>query len=126
VSTRAAADDQWSAPQRVSGGINSERAEFSPTLSPDANRLYFASERSGSVEVWVATRGSRTQEWGSPEKLGTEVNVLRSMTLGPFISNDQRSLYFMSARQDLAAVGACTPGTCFDRLDLYVSTVSCR
>jgi Tol biopolymer transport system component len=110
----------------LSGQDISAPAEFSPTLSPDGNRLYFASERGGSVDVWVATRGSRTQEWGAPEKLGTEVNVPRSMTLGPFISTDQRSLYFMSARQDLAAVDACTPGTCFDRLDLYVSTVGCR
>jgi Tol biopolymer transport system component len=123
VSTRAR---QWSAPQRVSGAINSERAEFSPALSPDGNRLYFASERSGIVELWVATRGDRTRDWGAPEKLGTEVNFPRSMTLAPFISNDERSLYFMSARQDLAAAEACTPGTCFDRLDLYVSTVNCR
>lgn len=126
VSTRARTFDQWSAPQRVSGAINSERAEFSPALSPDGNRLYFASERGGSVELWVATRGDQTQEWGAPEKLGTEVNFPRSMTLGPFIANDQRLLYFMAARQDLAAAGACTPGTCFDRLDLYASTVSCR
>jgi Tol biopolymer transport system component len=126
VSTRARADDQWSAPQRVSGAINSERAEFSPALSPDGNRLYFASERGGSVELWVATRGDHMQEWNAPEKLGTEVNFPRSMTLAPFISNDQRSLYFMSARQDFAAAGVCTPGACFDRLDLYVSAVSCR
>jgi Tol biopolymer transport system component len=126
VSTCARTDDQWSVPRRAPGAINSERAEFSPALSPEGNRLYFASERSGRVELWVATRGDHTQEWGVPEKLGTEVNFPRSMTLGPFIANDQRSLYFMSARQDLAAAGACTPGTCFDRLDLYVSTMSCR
>jgi Tol biopolymer transport system component len=126
VSTRAHTDDEWNAPQRVSGAINSDRAEFSPALSPDGSRLYFASERGGSVELWVATRGDHPQEWGVPEKLGTAVNAPRSMTLGPFLSNDQRSFYFMSARQDLAAAGACTPGTCFDRLDLYVSTVSCR
>jgi Tol biopolymer transport system component len=126
VSTRAHADDEWNAPQRVSGAVNSERAEFSPALSPDGNRLYFASERGGSVELWVATRGDHTQDWSTPEKLRAEVNFPRSMALGPFISSDQRSLYFMSARQDLAAAGACTPGTCFDRLDLYVSTVSCR
>lgn len=126
VSTRAHADDHWSPPERVSGAINSERAEFSPALSPDGNRLYFASERGGSIELWVATRGDDTREWNAPEKLGTDVNVPRSMTLGPFIANDQRSLYFMAARQDLAAADACTPGTCFDRLDLYVSTMSCR
>jgi Tol biopolymer transport system component len=126
VSTRVRADAHWSAPQRVSGAIDSERAEFSPALSPDGNRLYFASQRDGSVALWVATRGDHTQQWGVPEKLGTEVNFPRSMTLAPFITNEQRSLYFMSARQDLATAGACTPGTCFDRLDLYVSAVSCR
>jgi Tol biopolymer transport system component len=126
VSTRAHVGDRWSAPRRLSAAINSERAEFSPALSPDDNRLYFASERGGSVEVWVATRGGHNQEWGAPEKLGTEVNFPRSMTLAPFISNDQRSLYFMSARQDLGAAAVCTPGTCFDRLDLYVSTMNCR
>jgi Tol biopolymer transport system component len=126
VSTRARADEPWSMPHRVLGAINSERAEFSPALSPDGNRLYFASERDGGVELWVATRGANAEEWGAPAKLGAEVNVPRSMTLAPFIANDQRSLYFMAARQDLAAAGACTPGTCFDRLDLYVSTVRCR
>ena len=125
-STRARADDPWSAPQRVSGAINSENAEFSPALSPDGNRLYFASERGGSVELWVATRGRHPLEWSAPEKLGMDVNFPRSMTLAPFIATDQRSLYFMSARQDLAAAEGCTPRTCFDRLDLYVSTVSCR
>ena len=126
VSTRVRADDQWSAPQRVIGTINSGRAEFSPALSPDGNRLYFASERGGSVELWIAMRRGHTQEWSAPEKLGMEVNFPRSMTVAPFITNDQRSLYFMSARQDLVAAEACTPGTCFDRLDLYVSTVTCR
>lgn len=126
VSTRARTGDQWSAPQRVPGAVNSERAEFSPALSPDGNRLYFASERGGTVELWVATRADHTRDWDAPRKLGTEVNFPRSMTLGPFIANDQRSLYVMAARQDFSAAGACTPGTCFDRLDLYVSTMSCR
>jgi Tol biopolymer transport system component len=126
LSTRARADDRWSAPQRVSGAINSDRAEFSPALSADGERLYFASERGGSVELWVATRGHHTQEWSTPEKLGMEVNFPRSMTLAPFIAIDQRSLYFMAARQDVSVAEKCTPGTCFDRLDLYVSTVRCR
>jgi Tol biopolymer transport system component len=126
VSTRVRADAPWSAPQRVSGGINSQRAEFSPALSADGDALHFGSERGGNAELWVARRADNTREWNAPEKLGTDVNVPRSMTLAPFISDDQRSLYFMSARQDSAAAGACTPGTCFDRLDLYVSPASCH
>jgi Tol biopolymer transport system component len=126
VTARAGPEDEWSAPQRAPNGINSERAEFSPSLSTDGNTLYFASERSGSIEMWVSRRGDRTQDWGAPERLGADVNVPRSMTLAPFISTDQRSLYFMSARADAGVGEACTPMTCFDRLDLYVASVICR
>ncbi|MGH7694187.1 MAG: TolB family protein, partial [Gemmatimonadaceae bacterium] len=123
VSTRTSADGQWTSPQKVSGGINSDRAEFSPALSADGNTMYFASERGGSVELWVAKRASRSDEWGVPEKLGA-ANTPLAMTLAPFLSSDQRSLYFMSARPERAAV-ACTPMTCFDRLDLYVASARC-
>ena len=126
VTSRERPGDQWGVPQRAPVGINSERAEFSPSLSTDGNTLYFASERSGSIELWVSTREDPTQDWGTAAKLGAEVNVPRSMTLAPFISNDQRSLYFMSARPDAAAGAACTPMSCFDRVDLYVARVNCR
>lgn len=126
VTSRAGLGDQWSAPVRAAAGINSDRAEFSPSLSTDGNTLYFASERGGSIEVWVSTRGDRTKDWGTPERLGAEVNVARSMTLAPFISNDQLSLYFMSAPPDSGASGACTPMTCFNGVDLFVARVKCR
>ena len=126
MTTRAGPADQWSVPQRVPAGINSDRAEFSPSLSTDGNTLFFASERGGAIEVWVSTRRQRSQEWGTPQKLGAEVNVAGSMTLAPFISDDQRSLYFMSGRPDAGARGPCTPATCFDRVDLYVARLNCR
>jgi Tol biopolymer transport system component len=125
VTARAGPEEQWSVPQRVTGRINSERAEFSPSLSNDENTLYFASERSGSIEVWVSKRDHLSPEWGTPQRLGVNVNVPRSMTLAPFISDDQRSLYFMSARAEAGAGEACTPMTCFDRVDLYVARLDC-
>jgi Tol biopolymer transport system component len=121
VTSRAGPENQWSVPQRLPAEINSERAEFSPSLSQDGNTLYFASARGGNIEVWVSTRGDRTKDWGTPERLGANVNVPRSMTLAPFISSDQRSLYFMSARPDADTAAACTPMTCFNRVDLYVA-----
>jgi Tol biopolymer transport system component len=124
VSTRASPDSQWAAPQKVSGGINSARAEFSPALSADGNSMYFASERGGSVELWVAKRAGHTREWGTPEKLAA-VNTPLGMTLAPFLSANQRSLYFMAARPESAGL-SCTPMTCFDRLDLYRATASCH
>ena len=122
--SRASPDAPWTAPRKVSGSINSERAEFSPALSVDGNTMYFASSRGGSIELWVAKRADRSSEWRAPESLAA-VNTPLGMTLAPFLSNDQRSLYFMSARPDTAGT-ACTPMTCFDRLDLYVAKVSCR
>jgi Tol biopolymer transport system component len=124
VSSRAGPAEQWTAPQRLPGSINSERAEFSPSVSPDGNTLYFASQRSGSIEVWVSSRRPG-QEWGDPMRLGAGVNVPLAMTLAPFVTANQRSLYFMAARPD-AGQGACVPMTCFNRVDLYVAAATCR
>jgi len=125
VTSRAGAEGQWSAPQRASARLNSERAEFSPSLSAEGDTLYFASERSGSIEVWVSTRKNPSQDWGAPTGLGADVNVPGGMTLAPFISHDGRSLYFMSARPG-ASGAACTPMTCFTRVDLFVASLNCR
>ena len=126
ITTRASASDEWSVPRRAPDGINSERAEFSPSLTPDGNTLYFASARGAGVDVWVSTRRDSSRAWGAPQRLGAGVNVPRAMTLAPFISDDRRSLYFMSARPDSAASEACTPITCFGRVDLYVARVDCQ
>lgn len=125
VSTRAGPDDPWSPPRKVSGGINSQRAEFSPSLSADGNTMYFSSQRGGNLELWVAKREHDTAEWGAPERLAANLNPAQSMTVAPFISNDQRSIYFMAARAGTEPAEACTPMTCFQRLDLYVATADC-
>jgi hypothetical protein len=125
-SPRASSRGEWSEPQRLPAPINSDRAEFSPAFSLDGLTMYFASDRDGSVEVWVSKRAHPSQGWGTPEKLGPEVNVPGSMTLAPFISRDQRSLYVMAARPNEATGKPCTPITCFKRVDLYVAAVNCR
>jgi OOP family OmpA-OmpF porin len=124
MSTRVGSKEEWSAPRRLPAVINSERAEFSPSISADGNVLYFASERDGSIDVWVSTR-TALAEWDSAVKLGREVNVPGAMTLAPFISRDGQALYFMSARPNAAGT-ACTPLTCFDRVDLYVARATCH
>jgi Tol biopolymer transport system component len=124
VSSREVPGEQWTPPQRLPGRINSERAEFSPSVSSDGNTMYFASERSGSIELWVSSRRPG-QVWGDPQRLGAGVNVPLAMTLAPFVTANQRSLYFMAARPD-AGQGACTPTTCFNRIDLYVAPSTCR
>jgi Tol biopolymer transport system component len=126
VSSRTGSAGVWREPQRAPAPINSDRADFSPAFSTDGLTMYFASDRDGALEVWVSRRGNPGQQWGTPEKLGPEVNVPGSMTLAPFIASDQRWLYFMQARPDGASGAACTPMTCFNRVDMYVAAVNCR
>jgi WD40-like Beta Propeller Repeat len=126
VTTRVSREQEWGAPRRLPREINSERAEFSPSLSADGKTLYFASERGGSIDIWVSTRTSTSQEWSSPRRLGPEVNAAGAMTLAPFISSDLQTLYFMSARPDSVATKPCTPQSCFNRVDLYVAGARCR
>jgi Tol biopolymer transport system component len=125
VSTRTATDAPWGEPVRVRSPINSERAEFSPSLSVDGRTMWFASNRRGSIELWLSMRTTTNVDWDAPVPLGPEVNVPGSMTLAPFVSHDGHALYYMSARPDDSA-STCSPGTCFDRLDLYVAPVECR
>jgi OmpA-OmpF porin, OOP family len=129
VTSRSDAHSPWAAPQRLVMPVNESRAEFSPSISTDGLSLYFASDRDGnlgSIDIWVSTRKRAVDAWGLPRNLGTNVNAAGAMTLAPFVTADNRALYFMSARQDTSSASPCTPKTCFERLDLYVAVVTCR
>jgi Tol biopolymer transport system component len=126
VTSRSDAHALWAAPQRLGMPVNGPRAEFSPSISADGLSLYFASERDGSIDIWVSTRRGAADAWGLPGNLGTNINAPGAMTLAPFITSNNRALYFMAARPDTASASPCTPKTCFERLDLYVAVATCR
>jgi Tol biopolymer transport system component len=128
VTTRPNAHTPWEPPQRLPMPVNGPRAEFSPSISANGLSLYFASDRSGnlgSIDIWVSTRKRVGDAWDSPRNVGANINTAGAMTLAPFITADNRALYFMAARSDLSRESGCTPMTCFDRLDLYVAVVTC-
>jgi hypothetical protein len=82
--------------------------------------LYFASNRPGGFgagDLYVTSRDSLDREWGRATNLGS-VLPAGAMTLAPFITSNNRVLYFMSARPDSSSTSPCTPQTCFERLDL--------
>ena len=129
VTSRPDARSPWAAPRRLGMPVNGPRAEFSPSISADGLSLYFASARDGnlgSIDIWVSTRKSAADAWGLPRNLGTNINAAGAMTLAPFITSNNRALYFMSARPDTTSASPCTPQTCFERLELYVAAVTCR
>ncbi|GAI23484.1 unnamed protein product, partial [marine sediment metagenome] len=82
-------------------------------MSADGLSLYFASQRSGGyggIDLWVTTRATTEDDWGTAVNLGPVVNS-SARDARPSISSDGLSLFFGSDR----------PGGLGGR-DLYVTT----
>ena len=84
--------------------VNWEGGDNCPNISADGLSLYFASSGSrnapgapGWYNLWVATRATTEDDWGTPKNLGPSINspLIDSC---PSISADDLSLYFMSNR----------------------------
>lgn len=71
---RLGADD-WGPAVRVSGSalLNTTALEGCPSESPDGRSLYFASNRGGDLDIYVA-HGQPNGEWGDPELLPKGTN----------------------------------------------------
>jgi len=78
--------------------VNSSSGDFSCCVSYDGLELYFSSNRAGgqgSSDLWVCTRSTREEAWGSPRNLGPLVNSPQA-DLSPSISADGLELYLHS------------------------------
>ncbi len=117
VATRKTKDDPWETPVNLGPTVNSAAAENGPSISADSLSLYFSShiggeyrsEGLGSADIWVTTRKSKNDPWGTPVNLGPTVNTSDSES-APCISIDGLSLYFHSDH----------PG--FGNTDIWVTT----
>ncbi|MHC4243258.1 MAG: LamG-like jellyroll fold domain-containing protein [Planctomycetota bacterium] len=100
VVTRATTHDDWGIPVNLGPTVNSSSHDYSPDVSADGLRLYFASDRPGgygSHDLWVTSRATTKDDWGAPVNLGSTVN--NSTGEGcPAISTDDLELYFWSDR----------------------------
>lgn len=88
----------WSEPVAVEiKTIDSLDVIGHPTLSSDELKLFFASERRGSVggkDIWVAERENTSEKFGRPRNLGVIINT-EGDELYPYMRNDS-TLYFAS------------------------------
>lgn len=110
VATRPSTSDPWSSPSSLAA-INSASLDTDPDIASDGLSLYFGSDRpgGGGRDIYVSTRPTTSDPWGTPANLGAAVNG-PNLDDGPSISSDGLSLFFMSDRDD--------PGGSFD---LFVS-----
>ncbi|VAW16507.1 Outer membrane lipoprotein omp16 precursor [hydrothermal vent metagenome] len=93
---------KWQKPVNAGPPVNSRDWESLPSVSANANYLYFTSNRKGGkgeMDIWRCrlygfnSRG--LPEWGNPENLGDSINT-KGDELSPFIHFDGKTLYFSS------------------------------
>jgi hypothetical protein len=74
----AKADFTFSEPVNLGPEINSPQDDFGPEISADGLVLYVATDRpggKGDTDVWISTRGTKDDEWGSPVHLEGPLNT---------------------------------------------------
>ena len=105
VTRRATINDPWGLPVNLGAVVNSSAEEAYPFVSSDGLSLFFSEDWRGpfrpggfgNVDMWVTTRASVNEPWGTPVNLGPMVNT-SSLDAGPRISPDGFMLYFCSER----------------------------
>lgn len=100
VATRSAKDHAWGTPENIGWSVNTWNTEAQPDISTDGLSLFFMSDRAGGYggrDLWVATRRTPDDPWGTPVNLGPRVNSAGSEGQ-PNISADGLQLYFHSDR----------------------------
>ena len=118
VTTRKTTDDPWVNPVNLGPTVNSSSHDNAPSISSDGLSLYFSSDRPGGHggrDLWVTTRATKGDAWGTPVNLGPGVNSSAS-DHGPSISADGLSLYFSEH-----PFGPFRPGG-FGYVDIWVTT----
>ncbi|MFC1603808.1 LamG-like jellyroll fold domain-containing protein [Planctomycetota bacterium] len=74
----AKADFTFSEPVNLGPEINSPKDDFGPEISADGLVLYMATDRpggKGDTDVWISTRPTKDDEWGSPVHLEGPLNT---------------------------------------------------
>jgi len=99
----ANADFVWGTPTNLGPNVNSSADDAAPSISADGLQLYFIDWEVfrpggyGLADIWVTTRETTEDDWGTPVNLGPPVNT-SAEDLGPSISADGSTLFFSPRR----------------------------
>ena len=100
VTIRATVNDNWGTPVNLGATVNSAYGEIHPSISTYGLELYFQSDRPGghgNFDIWVSTRATTSDPWGTPMNLGPTINT-SAHDEWPGISPDGLLLFFSSNR----------------------------
>jgi len=104
VSTRATTENDWGEPVNLGPTVNTTSGEIYSSISAHGLILFFsggdAPHRAGGygeADIWMTTRKTKDDDWGTPMNLGPTVNS-SSIDRAPSISADGSTLYFCSDR----------------------------
>lgn len=90
-------NNTWSPLVKLNENINTKFWESHAAISHDNKKLYFTSNRKGTLgglDIYVSKRDS-TGDWGTAENLGPVINTIYNEE-SPFLSNDDKTLFFSS------------------------------
>ena len=87
----------WSRPEIVEGGLNTEHDEGTPAFTPDGSTMYLAravrQDWPTVVEIYTSTRSEA--QWSAPQRYEITADTLSNYS-DPFVSPDGNWLYFAS------------------------------
>jgi hypothetical protein len=100
VAKRATKNENWTTLENVGPPVNTSHRDSGPCISADGLTLYFDSDRPGGTgesDIWVTTRTTKSDPWGTPLNLGPTVNA-SSYDAYPSVSADGLMLFMQSYR----------------------------
>ena len=97
MTTRPTVSDPWGPPVNLGPSVNSSALDAEPSISVEGLVLFFMSNRTGDYDIWVTTRPSVSDNFGTPVNLAPPVNTA-VIEATPCISADGSTLFFLSKR----------------------------
>lgn len=97
IFTSTFANGRWNPIVKLNDNINTKFWESHATVSHDDRKLYFTSNRKGSIgglDIYVSKRDT-SGDWGTPLNLGPVINTIYNEE-SPFLSKDDKTLFFSS------------------------------